>query len=537
MTRPASSISPSLLLNVVFLLTLAFLLSRAFAFYHPDGLIDDAYISFRYAENFADGKGLVFNPDERVEGYTNFLWTVLLAGTTRLGLNIITSSIVLAGACAIMVLWLLYRVGQKMMEVEGTPATIAVIPMVLWVAHGAVARYIVSGMETLLFTALLASALFTACYGRRPFLTGLLFGVAALTRPEGVLYGGGVWLWLLFVTPAPDRWRTAVYFLAGAAIIYAPYFLWRFTYYGYVFPNTYYAKASGFQWERLERGLEVLNYTINQSALLIPGVISLFAVALLRKNGRVVGLGLVLIMITLLYFVYVGGDFVIWFGPRFLMPIFPIFFVLVALGIYAFVQRLSQPRVQTGLALTATVLVAFHLYWFAWWTQWTNLATFGEQMRGWRELGSWLQAQYPPDTTIATDAAGLIPYYSGFVTLDMFGLTDAYIAHLQMPEMGSGTVAHEKYDPAYVLRQNPTCIISTYVTENGVPASAGLGAVQDEVLARYQLVAVAKKGGGVPEDGRWVIPTSTYSLDLFNSGYVTGAFCQEQPLALSRSDK
>src|SRR4051812_8768436 len=40
--------------------------------------IDDAYISFRYARNFAHGDGLVYNLGERVEGYTNFLWTVIL---------------------------------------------------------------------------------------------------------------------------------------------------------------------------------------------------------------------------------------------------------------------------------------------------------------------------------------------------------------------------------------------------------------------------------------------------------------------------
>ncbi len=528
MTKTAPVISPSFFLQVVFLLALGFLISRTAAFYHPDALIDDAFISFRYAENLAAGNGLVFNPGERVEGYTNFLWTVLLAGATRLGFDIILSSIILAGGCAIMVLWLLYRVGQSMMEVDGTPVSIAAVPMVLWVAHGAVARYIVSGMETLLFTALLSSALFTACYARRPLLTGILFGVAALTRPEGVLYGGIVWLWLLVVTPSAERWRTALYFLAGAALVYAPYFLWRFTYYGYLFPNTYYAKASGFQWERLARGLEVLDYTVNQSALVVAGVLSLFAVTLSHSNRRVVGLGLFTVIITLLYFVYVGGDFVIWFGPRFLMPVFPIFFVLVGLGIHALGRWVAQPRLRHGIGFSAMLWVAFHLYWFAWWPQWTNLAAFGEQMRGWRELGIWLQEEYPPDTTIATDAAGLIPYYSGFVTLDMFGLTDDHIAHLEMPDMGSGTVAHEKYDPAYVLRQNPTCIISTYVTENGVPASAGLGAVQNEVLERYQLVAVAKKGGGSPQDGRWVIPTFTYSMDLFNAGYVTGAFCQKE---------
>src|SRR3989442_2788870 len=48
---------------------------------------DDAYISCRYAHNLATGRGLVFNAGERVEGYTNFLWTVTLAALSRLGVE------------------------------------------------------------------------------------------------------------------------------------------------------------------------------------------------------------------------------------------------------------------------------------------------------------------------------------------------------------------------------------------------------------------------------------------------------------------
>src|SRR5438552_142444 len=41
--------------------------------------LDDAFISLRYARNLAKGHGIVFNAGERVEGYTNFLWVVILA--------------------------------------------------------------------------------------------------------------------------------------------------------------------------------------------------------------------------------------------------------------------------------------------------------------------------------------------------------------------------------------------------------------------------------------------------------------------------
>src|SRR5256714_11236242 len=63
-----------------------------------DFVSDDAYISFRYARNLAEHGQLVFNLGERVEGYTNFLWTVLLAGLYKLGLAPESTSRVLGTA-------------------------------------------------------------------------------------------------------------------------------------------------------------------------------------------------------------------------------------------------------------------------------------------------------------------------------------------------------------------------------------------------------------------------------------------------------
>lgn len=47
--------------------------------------LDDAWISFRYAANWNKGWGLVYNYGERVEGYTNFLWTILIGLLMRVG--------------------------------------------------------------------------------------------------------------------------------------------------------------------------------------------------------------------------------------------------------------------------------------------------------------------------------------------------------------------------------------------------------------------------------------------------------------------
>src|SRR5437868_1524161 len=72
---------------------------------------DDAYISFVYARNLARHGALVFNLGERVEGYTNFLWTVLLAGCMKVGLGPERSSRVLGGLFSVATLWVVLRVG------------------------------------------------------------------------------------------------------------------------------------------------------------------------------------------------------------------------------------------------------------------------------------------------------------------------------------------------------------------------------------------------------------------------------------------
>ncbi|MBK7758077.1 MAG: hypothetical protein IPI35_17100 [Deltaproteobacteria bacterium] len=68
-------------------------------------VVDDAFVSFRYVNNLLSGHGLVWNLDERVEGYTNLLWVLLLAALgaltpfelplLALGLNLVTFGLTL----------------------------------------------------------------------------------------------------------------------------------------------------------------------------------------------------------------------------------------------------------------------------------------------------------------------------------------------------------------------------------------------------------------------------------------------------------
>lgn len=91
------------------------LLQSRFYFHYTS---DDAYISYRYARNLSDGIGLVWNPGEHVEGYSNFLWVAILAGLNKLGADIVESGRWLGYALAIVAGLATYMLSRDLLEGE-----------------------------------------------------------------------------------------------------------------------------------------------------------------------------------------------------------------------------------------------------------------------------------------------------------------------------------------------------------------------------------------------------------------------------------
>src|SRR4051812_24526368 len=79
---------------------------------------DDAYISYRYARNLSDGAGLVWNPGQHVEGYTNFAWIEVLAGLHWFGADIVMSSRWLGFTLAVAVAAGAYALARELLEGE-----------------------------------------------------------------------------------------------------------------------------------------------------------------------------------------------------------------------------------------------------------------------------------------------------------------------------------------------------------------------------------------------------------------------------------
>jgi arabinofuranosyltransferase len=503
---------------------LALLFWRIISWSGHDLALDDAFISFRYARNLADGLGLVFNPGERVEGYTNFLWTVALALCRRLGADLPSAATVLAAAAVAATIILLWAIGQRLGPGGALAGAGAAL---LFAALGIEARYALSGMETPLFVALLTLALYieVQAEGRAasPLATGAVLGLATLTRPEGVVYLGAFVVYELACAPGPwrERSRATARLLAGFALLFVPYFFWRYLYYGYLLPNTFYVKVDGPSRLLLARGAHLLVETVRQSSLELPAALALLgALGAGRQRIRFLFLGFVLA--SVLFYLAVGGDFTFFFGPRFLLPALPPLFLLAMAGIATLVRLIpaeSGRVIVAGclfLALLGNALLYSHPIRLA------ELRSVTLLNRCWTELGRWLARRTPRDATVAVGAIGLVPYYSERYTIDMLGLIDPHIAHLPIP-LGRGIPGHEKSDNDYVLGRRPDYVVFARLDGNGRPFLVDWRAIKERFTAEYDLVAMVK---AADSSAPWVIETGELSPELLRQGYRAAVYAR-----------
>ncbi len=505
---------------VLFLSVVAFVLYACYFDNGPYSVYDDSFISFRYARNLAQGHGLVFNPGERVEGYTNFLWTVLMAGAIALGIDVIIASKILATVAGIVTIWLTFHLSRQELG-DVWPGALAAGMLAVTVSF---ARYAVSGFEMLLYGMLVLLGLHLYLralkVGTIPARAGIALALAAMTRPEGIIVYGAVtfhYLFTLWLKPVRETQRLAFLggWLASFSLVYAPYFIWRYTYYGYLLPNTFYAKVGQPNLVLFSRGLLYLQEILllaNPQAALCLGLGYFWAG---RRRTKVLLYGLAGIYLS--YIIAVGGDMQEVFGSRFLIPLLPVIYVLGVGGMKGLAARLDQRKHNLLWVGFIGALICI----FGIWSRFEQRGYLSLQQEGWITLGHWLNRQAQPNDTLAIDAAGIIPFYSALYTIDMFGLNDLYIAHLTVTT-GQGFAGHDKSAPTYVLNRRPT-YIATWLDQDGHARQAGLPIVLDQLEADYILwVVVLMRPPG--SDEAPIIVDPEYTLDLYKRGYTYGVF-------------
>jgi len=311
---------------------------------------DDCFISFRYARHLAAGQGLVWNPGERVEGYTNFLWVILMAGALRLGWKpeVVSNLLGIASGAALLAALVIYtgrRIGWRSPFIWLAPLALA--------AGRSFTAWCTGGLETMLFTLLVfaASAVFVRereTGSSLPILSSILFALATLTRPEGALFAGIAGLFFLGDLLAGRRSvRSALIWAFPYVDVVAAHLVWRYTYYGAWLPNTFYAKVAGAWWEQ---GLRYLRLFAEDYR--IVWFLPLAFLPLLRKERFAPALHLSMLGAYLAYLAFIGGD---RFEYRFLVVVMPFFYLLVGDGL----RWIPGPRLVRG-ALVGAGCAASH---------------------------------------------------------------------------------------------------------------------------------------------------------------------------------
>lgn len=416
--------------------------------------VDDAFIGYRYAQNFLEGAGLVFNRGERVEGYTNFLWVILLAEAYRIVPDFLLLSKVLGTLFNVLVLVAGYRL-CRLATTEQAP--LYGFSLVLIASSPFFIITSVEGLETPLFTLLLCWGVVAYLQALRAsrarsqalWLAGssLLFALLTLTRPDGALAYGLIWLHAAYTFR--DRLKNLAIFTLPLLLVYTPYFLWRWQYYGFFFPNTFYAKRGGTLSLFLHGAAETHQFLSKEmGGVLVAGLAALGLLVYPALETTVLGLAAAS---RFVFQLWSGGAVVGYF--RFLVPALPLTWIIAErlVGERLRPAQLGRRGSQILLALFALILLS-------------EVTEFGRLQHGrvgqhagrfehsYIALGTWLKRNTPPEAAIALESLGAIPFYSERRTFDTVGLVDTHVARLP-------GALYEKTDPKYILAQSPDFIV------------------------------------------------------------------------------
>lgn len=415
-------------------------------------LAEDAFISFRYSANLAQGNGLVFNPGERVEGYSNFLWVVLVAGPNALfGADIVTTARVLGVVCTLGCVLAVYALTRRITGSVGAGLLAATVVA----AVSDLAAYGPSGLETPLF-ALLVLLVLLALHANRPLVAGLLVALATMTRPDGLVVAVVVGVWLVARAVREKTWRVPLWYVAGAAVLAVPWTVWRVAYYGHLTPNAIAAKSGASPTWLLDSGFHYLSgYVVATQAVLVLVPVAVFALLKSRSAGMpalVLALGVVYIG----FFVATGGDWMpAW---RFFAPAMP----LLVVGCVSAIARPWPVGTRAAPVLAASV-AALMLVASVWQPNYKKaIDAWHGQVDELGDVGEWLRETVPSGTTIATFANGALSYEAGsrVTVVDLLGLTDEHIARAGKRDPGM-MIGHQANDYEYVLRVRRPSIVFT----------------------------------------------------------------------------
>jgi hypothetical protein len=427
---------------------------------------EDYLITFRHSQNLAEGKGLVFNPPERIHGFTSPLGTLLPA----------LCHWVSGSASYLVALWwfrvpcILAFAGAGVLVLRSLPTD---EPGARWQWLALALLYLVepksvifttNGMETAFMLLWLGWALwlFRQGWAEHWLAVGLCWAGLMWTRPDSPLYIASLSVAVLAFGPGP--WRKTLAGLVKSAlvctIVYLPWFVWAWLYYGSPLPHTVVAKSNldAGQWDHvLERLGELPSLYFVKGAMMflptypsvgldgwLPGTVPVaFAVAVFASCywlvpvpdplGRLASLSFALMVVGMHFYRLIFT----WYMP----PVALLGTVAVVRGVFVLARRLGEasapsapPRIGLLPALGFALLLALAL---------DRLVLLGQlsfqlrvlqteiEMPHRAQIGLWLKEHSKPGDSVYMEPLGYIGYFSGLRAMDAVGLVSPGVVQLR----------------------------------------------------------------------------------------------------------
>jgi arabinofuranosyltransferase len=397
--------------------------------------LDDAWIHFQFARNLARGDGLSFNPGQPTAGSTAPLWTLLLAAAYFVGGKFPIAGQLLSAVCYLTTLAATYVLGKRLTNRPWTAwlagAVVAVNGRMVWAG--------LSALETCLFATLSLLAIHAHLNDqdilrqaqdnahRYRLRTAVLFGLAALARPEGyLLFALSLADFIAGDIPRATHYASRITHYVSRILLFSaivlPYLIFSLRTSGHLLPNTYHAKAVFDFRPDLNFISLTSRYLILDNFLLLPfyilGLGALFRRASLLSLWSV---GLPLVYAFLHAVLYQHG--------RYLMPLIPCNAVIGVAGLLE-MQRLARLRrwhwrAGGGKPVSVPAVILLIIAGTAW-----RLPTMASEY-GWNvhdinemhvALGHWAAEHTPPDAVLALNDIGAIAYISEHPVVDLAGL-------------------------------------------------------------------------------------------------------------------
>lgn len=431
-------------------------------------IIEDAYVSFRVADNFVHGYGLRWNVDERVQAYTNPLWTLLHIPFHYFFNNIFVLTVFLSVGCVAVGIYFLSRIERA--PLMATSLLIA-LPLLLSKAYR---DFLTSGLETPLNFMLFALFLWELFRrNERPNLYRLTFFAALcmVSRLDNILPLLPLMAWIGLCNLR--SLRIGKFLLSASPIL--GWFAFSLIYYGFFLPNTKYAKldTGGSAEQYIYHGLNYLRHFKSYDQVALGIIVIGLGIALFSFVGAVkdrlspssratqffmLGLGCVL---NVAYVVRVGGDFM---PARLLLNIVTICQVIIFMKVYAHIKEIyCVGAVLCGLFLQQIFVLDpilqvpsitdrkysiddQHLFFLTENNFFLGKAPWfrTEPTQGWVRQGKERTANATTPVVYVHGNIGLMGFFAGplGIQIDDIGLADPLTARLPYDKLGSFRIAH-----------------------------------------------------------------------------------------------